>query len=153
MSFSWKDRQTSLDSLKDNVPELLIIGGGVVGCSIAAHAAQLGLNCLLVEREDLAFGASGNSTGLAHAGLRYLAQGRFLYVLHESRERQKLEQIAPHWVRPFNFLLPVYKTDAFSFPMVRLGTRIYDWFTRLDALLNRRKRPKDPRGSCPKTNS
>ena len=149
MSFSWKDRQASLNSLKDNPPELLIIGGGVVGCSIAAHAARLGLNGLLVERDDLASGASGNSTGLAHAGLRYLAQGRFLYVLHESRERQRLEKIAPQWVRPFNFLLPVYKTDIFSFRMVRLGTRIYDWFTRLDALLNHRKSPKNPRVVTP----
>src|ERR1700756_4823828 len=99
MSFSWKDRQASLQSLKDNPPEVLIIGGGVVGCSIASHAPQCGLNCLLVEREDLAYGASGNSTGLAHAGLRYLAQGRLLYVFHESRERQRLQELAPHRVR------------------------------------------------------
>ncbi len=139
MSFSWKDRQAYLSSLEENPPELLIIGGGVVGTSIAAHAAEMGLNCALVEKTDLASGSSGNSTGLAHAGLRYLAQGRFFYVFHESRERRRLQEIAPHWVRPFNFVFPVYRGDPFRLWMVRLGTWIYDTMGWLDARLRRRK--------------
>ena len=142
MPFSWKERNLWLNSLTDNPPELLIIGGGAVGCSIAAHAARLGLNVLLVERQDLASGASGNSTGLAHAGLRYLAQGHVLYVFHESRERRRLERIAPHWTRPFNFILPVYRTDPFKLPMVRVGTWIYDALSSIDATLSREPRPK-----------
>jgi glycerol-3-phosphate dehydrogenase len=138
MSFSWKDRQAAMDSVQATPPELLIIGGGVVGCSTAAHAAHLGLNVLLLEKEDLAAGASGNSTGLAHAGLRYLAQGRVGYVFHEGRERDRIEELAPHWVRPFNFLLPVYKEDPYKFWMVRLGTWIYDALGWMDAWLTRR---------------
>ena len=123
MSFSLPERQATLDSLAARSPELLIIGGGVVGCSVAAHAARLGLDVLLVEKEDFsAAGASSNSTRvLAHAGLRYLAQGRILYVFHESRERRRLQELAPHWVKPFNFLYPVYKGDAFPLWMVRPG--------------------------------
>jgi len=142
MSFSWKDRQAALSSLAENQPEVLIIGGGVVGCSIACHAARLGLNCVLIEKNDLAFGASGNSTGLAHAGLRYLAQGRLGYVFSEGRERQRLQEIAPHWVRPFDFLFPVYKKDPFSYAAVRLGTWIYDLLGSVDALLSRKKRAR-----------
>src|ERR1700690_3609392 len=111
MSFSYKDRQTSIASLQEKPPELLIIGGGIVGASAAAHASRFGLNVVLVEKEDIAAGASGNSTGLAPAGLRYLAQGRLGYVFREGRERYRLQELAPHWVRPFNFLLPVYKSD------------------------------------------
>lgn len=144
MAFSWKERQSALQSLKEDRPELVIIGGGAVGCSIAAHAAEMGLNCVLFERKDIACGASGNSTGLAHAGLRYLAQGRLLYVFHESRERQRLQEIAPHWVRPFDFLLPVYQNDAFSFTMVRLGTRLYDLLGRLNDLITGHKAPRRP---------
>jgi glycerol-3-phosphate dehydrogenase len=135
MSFSYKEREIALGTIKSNPPELLVIGGGIVGCSIAAHASRLGLNCLLLERQDLACGASGYSTGLAHAGLRYLAQGQVLYVFHESRERQRLEDLAPHWVRPFSFILPAYADDPFPFWMVRLGTTIYDLFTQIDAFL------------------
>src|SRR5882757_8854182 len=98
MSFSYKDRQNTLAALSANPVELLVIGAGVVGASAAAHAARLGLNVLLIEKEDMASGASGNSTGLAHAGLRYLAQGRIGYVFREGRERQKLQDIAPQWV-------------------------------------------------------
>src|SRR4051812_25898574 len=104
-------RSVHFGSLALRPPELLIIGGGIVGVSTAAHAARLGLDVLLVEAEDFAAGASGHSTGLAHAGLRYLAQGKILYVFHESRERRRLQQMAPHWVKPFNFLYPVYEGD------------------------------------------
>src|SRR5882672_9624317 len=138
MSFSFKDRQDALASLKAIPPELLIIGGGVVGCSIAAHAARLGLDVLLLEKEDIASGASGNSTGLAHAGLRYLAQGRIGYVFREGRERFRLQELAPQWVQPFNFILPVYKSDPYPFWMVRLGTFLYDVLGWVDALLTKR---------------
>ncbi len=138
MSFSFKDRQAALASLPATPPELVIIGGGVVGCSIAAHAARLGLNVVLIEKEDIASGASGNSTGLAHAGLRYLAQGRIGYVFREGRERHRLQELAPQWVRPFNFILPVYKNDPYKFWMVRLGTLIYDALGWIDALLTQR---------------
>src|SRR5882672_10420207 len=105
MSFSFKNRESALASITTRRPELLIIGGGVVGCSIAAHAARMGLDVLVIEKEDIASGASGNSTGLAHAGLRYLAQGRLGYVFREGRERHRLQDLAPQWVQPFNFIL------------------------------------------------
>jgi len=134
MAFSWKERQAAIDTCKTRSTELLIIGGGVVGCSIAAHAALLGLDCVLIEREDFASGSSGNSTGLAHAGLRYLSRGRVGYVFKEARERLLLERLAPHWVQPFPFLFPVYKGDPFGLLGIKLGTAIYDWIYRLASL-------------------
>jgi len=145
MSFSGVNRAQSIQSLSAASPEVLIIGGGAVGCAIAARASELGLRCAVLERQDLASGSSGNSTGLAHAGLRYLAQGRVLYVFHESRERQRLEELAPQWVRPFDFLLPVYQDDPFSFSMVRLGTWLYDLLGRLNAWFTHRVPARSPR--------
>jgi sarcosine oxidase subunit beta len=51
------------------VPEsadIVIIGGGCVGCSIAFHAAKLkqGLRIVLVERQHPAWGATGKSTAI-----------------------------------------------------------------------------------------
>ena len=111
MSFSWKDRQSAIASLPGNPPELLVIGGGVVGCSAAAQAAQMGLKVLLLEKEDIAAGASGNSTGLAHAGLRYLAQGRVGYVFREGRERDRLQDLAPQWVTRLIFCFRSIRTS------------------------------------------
>ena len=42
MPFSWKERQTAIDTCKTRSTELLVVGGGVVGCSIVAHAALFG---------------------------------------------------------------------------------------------------------------
>src|SRR3954468_12644200 len=134
MSFSWKDRQTAIETCSTRAAELLIVGGGIVGCSIAAHAALLGMDCVLVERNDFAAGTSGNSTGLAHAGLRYLQQGRVSYVFHEARERLHLERLAPHWVQPFPFLYPVYKGDPSPLWLIRFGTALYQKLYRLASL-------------------
>jgi glycerol-3-phosphate dehydrogenase len=134
MGFSWKERQSAIETCKARSTELLIIGGGVVGCSIAAHAALLGLDCVLIERDDFAAGTSGNSTGLAHAGLRYLTQGRLAYVFREARERLHLERLAPHWVQPFPFLYPVYKGDPSPLWLIRFGTALYQRLYRLASL-------------------
>jgi sarcosine oxidase subunit beta len=47
--------------------DVVIIGGGVIGCSVAYHLAQIGVqDVLLLERESLASGA----TGIALGGIR-----------------------------------------------------------------------------------
>ena len=46
--------------------DLLIVGGGCVGCSIALHAAKLdpALRIVLVERQHVAWGTTGRSTAI-----------------------------------------------------------------------------------------
>jgi glycine oxidase len=48
--------------------DVLIIGGGMVGCCCAYECATRGLRTLLVERQDLASGASGRGGGLLLKG-------------------------------------------------------------------------------------
>ena len=50
----------------------MIVGGGVNGLGVARDASMRGLKVMLFERNDLAFGASGNSSGMIHGGPRYL---------------------------------------------------------------------------------
>jgi glycine/D-amino acid oxidase-like deaminating enzyme len=55
-------------------PDVLIIGGGIIGCATAAACVQAGLgSVVLVERETLGAGASGGAAGLlvpeSHAGV------------------------------------------------------------------------------------
>jgi len=50
-------------------PDVLIIGGGVIGCSIARELSKYKLSVILVEKEhDVAMQASGRNTGLIHSG-------------------------------------------------------------------------------------
>jgi len=49
--------------------DFLVVGAGLVGCSAAYFAAQAGREVLIVEKNDLAMGASGRNAGFIMAGL------------------------------------------------------------------------------------
>lgn len=55
---------------------VLIIGGGVTGTALARDLALRGVDCILVERDDINAGASGRNHGLLHSGARYAAGDR-----------------------------------------------------------------------------
>lgn len=48
---------------KDNYAEVAIIGGGIVGSCIAYYVAKAGMDCMLIEREDIASGTSSKCDG------------------------------------------------------------------------------------------
>jgi glycine/D-amino acid oxidase-like deaminating enzyme len=50
--------------------DVLIIGGGLAGCALAAHLAAAGVATMLVERDGLGRGASGSNAGSLHFQLR-----------------------------------------------------------------------------------
>jgi len=55
--------------------DIIIIGGGVVGCAIAREFSRYRINAVLLEKEcDVAFGTSGRNSGVAHAGF-YMVPG------------------------------------------------------------------------------
>ncbi|MCL2023131.1 MAG: NAD(P)/FAD-dependent oxidoreductase [Oscillospiraceae bacterium] len=57
-------------ALEGAAPDVLIIGGGVVGCSIARELSRWKLKILLVDKEDdLAMHASSRNDGMIHPGI------------------------------------------------------------------------------------
>ena len=47
--------------------KIVVIGGGVVGCSILFHLAKFGLkDCILLERKELTSGSSWHAAGNVH---------------------------------------------------------------------------------------
>lgn len=52
--------------------EILIIGGGATGLSVARDAVLRGFKTVVVEKGDLAHGTSGRYHGLLHSGGRYV---------------------------------------------------------------------------------
>ncbi len=51
--------------------DVIIIGGGITGAGTQRDCAMRGLRTLLVERSDIATGATGRNHGLLHSGARY----------------------------------------------------------------------------------
>ena len=105
--------------------DLLVVGGGVNGAGIARDAAGRGLAVLLVEQDDLASHTSSASTKLIHGGLRYLEQYAFRLVRESLLERELLWGLAPHIIRPLEFVLPHAEATRPRW-MVRLGLLLYD---------------------------
>ena len=56
--------------------QVLIIGGGATGTALARDLALRGVDCILVEKDDINAGASGRNHGLLHSGARYVAGDR-----------------------------------------------------------------------------
>ncbi len=54
-----------------NEADVIIIGGGATGAGMARDCARRGLRTLLLERFDIATGATGRNHGLLHSGARY----------------------------------------------------------------------------------
>jgi glycerol-3-phosphate dehydrogenase len=101
-------RRSRLHALGSTPFDLLVIGGGITGAGVARDAALRGLRTALVEQEDYASGTSSRSSRLIHGGVRYLEHGQLHLVFESSSERRTLRRIAPHLVRPLDFVWPVY---------------------------------------------
>lgn len=109
--------------------DVVILGGGITGCGILLDAAQRGLSCLLVERDDLASGTSSRSSKLIHGGLRYLKEMQFRVTRLACRERDRQLALSPHLVQPIRFLYPANRGDKTPGWKVDLGLWMYDRLT------------------------
>ena len=87
---------TQIRSGKDHY-SVIVIGGGITGAGVARDCALRGLKTLLVEKADLANGASGRNHGLLHSGARY-AVGDGESAAECIRENLILKTIAPSCV-------------------------------------------------------
>ncbi len=111
----------NLHDLTTRTFDLLVIGGGIYGLTIAADAAQRGLSVALVERADFGSGTSFNHLRTIHGGLRYLQTLDLPRARESVRERRTLARIAPWAVQPLPFVLPLYRSLAKGKTAMRCG--------------------------------
>jgi len=131
--FPWTPppRSTQVEELKEDVFDVLVIGGGVVGSAVALEASTRGLRVALVERNDYAAGTSGRSTKLIHGGVRYLESafwnldyGQYKLVVEALEERSHMLTAAPYLAKALPIMVPV--EDFWKVPYFYLGTKVYD---------------------------
>lgn len=123
---SQQKRAATLERLRRDNFDLVIIGGGINGAAIARDASLRGYRVALLEQADFASGTSSRSSRLVHGGLRYLEQAQIGLVFESVSERSRLARLAPHIVTPLPFVAPVYRGDRWPLVAVDLGLWIYD---------------------------
>ena len=109
--------------------DLIVIGGGITGASVAYEAASRGLDVALVEKTDFASATSSATSKMIHGGLRYLGTYDFALVRESLRERRVLMNIAPNFIHPMAFLFSSYKKDRVTFMQMKIGMILYEAFS------------------------
>jgi len=94
--------------------DVIIIGGGATGAGIARDCSRRGLKAVLLERSDIATGATGRNHGLLHSGARYAVTDQ------ESaeeciKENMILKRIASHCVEETSGLFLSLPEDDLNF--------------------------------------
>jgi len=86
--------------------DVAVVGGGVNGTGVARDLSLRGLKVVLFERHDFAYGASGNSSGMIHGGVRYLLTAPSV-TRDSCLDSGYIQRIAPHLLFRIPFLMPI----------------------------------------------
>src|SRR4029077_14611294 len=87
--------------------DVLVVGGGVYGLTIAYDCAQRGLSVALIDRGEFGSGASFNPLRTLHGDLRYLQTLDIGRARESVRERRTFARIAPDAIRLQRCVLPL----------------------------------------------
>ena len=134
----------SLPTLTQRQYDLVVIGGGIYGISVARDAAVRGLKVALVDQADFGHATSSNHHKIIHGGFRYLQHIDVKRMRESIRERSILLRMAPHLVHPLPFLIPIYRHCLQSKLLMSLALKLND-LVSLD-----RNRNLEPHNSIPR---
>jgi glycerol-3-phosphate dehydrogenase len=136
---------------------VLVVGAGINGAAVFRELALNGVRVLLVDRGDIAEGASSALSRMVHGGLRYLETADFALVREGATERNRLLRNAPHLVGPLRTVVPLYDRWGGTLAaiarflrrpvaagrrgavLVRIGLTLYDWLGRAERTMPRHR--------------
>lgn len=123
-----------VSSIKDNAYnklhcDVLIIGGGIIGCAILREFSKYKVNAVLVEKEeDLALQASSRNDGCVHIGID---------ISHKTKKQQYLERSVKNYEKLANDLGIEYHKDGQTIAFTNNKYRYMIPLLRIRALQNK----------------
>ena len=111
--------------------DLLVIGAGASGASVAYEASRRGLSVALLDAGDIAGGTSCRSTKLLHGGVRYLELAFKTFDLAQLNLVREALLERGHWLQQAPFLahrleLALPTDHRLAQAYYRLGLGLYD---------------------------
>ncbi|RPI03514.1 MAG: glycerol-3-phosphate dehydrogenase/oxidase [Calditrichaeota bacterium] len=119
--------------------DLLIVGAGIYGVTLAADAVHRGYKVALIDKGDFCNATSANSLKIIHGGLRYLQHADFARMRESIIERRNLLYSAPHLIRPLPCVMPTYGHGIKGPEVMRIALLMNDLFS-----LDRNRRLPEP---------
>lgn len=116
----------SSQELESNQFDVVIIGGGIHGATLALESSRAGYKVALLEKGDFGHCTSANSLKIIHGGIRYLQHGDFKRMRESIRSRRAMMRFSPHLVKPLACLMPTYGHGIKGREVMRLAFGVYD---------------------------
>lgn len=122
--------QRDLRRLADSKFDVIVVGAGFYGVTVAWDAAQRGLSVAIIDKDDFGAATSFNNLKTLHGGLRSLQAFNFQQMRLFIRERRALARVLPHLVRPLPFVVPTTRNPRRSAAVMRIALAINDAVAR-----------------------
>ncbi len=116
--------------MSNNQVDVLVIGAGATGASVAYEASKRGLKVALIDAGDIGNGTSCRSTKLLHGGVRYLELAFKTFDLAQLKLVQEALIERSHWLEQAPFLaqrleLAIPSANYFDRTYFRIGLELY----------------------------
>ncbi len=116
--------------LTAHVFDVLVIGGGIAGCTLARELALRGLHVALIDRSDFGAATTANSLRILHGGLRYLQSFDLVRTRASAAEQAVWARIAPHLVEPLPCCALLPPGHTFGHVAAAVALAAYEQLTR-----------------------
>jgi glycerol-3-phosphate dehydrogenase len=135
-----KLRESSLQTLRERVFDVLIVGGGINGAVSASALSAQGVKVGLIDRGDFAGFTSQESSNLVWGGIKYLESFEFHLVRKLCLSRNRLIRAYPSSVREIRFFATLDRDFRKGRLLLWLGCWLYfvigNFFTKRPRLLS-----------------